>query len=50
MGTKATHIDHDIYARALVLNDGTSRLAIVSMTSTVSTSPRQFFGRGAAMS
>ncbi len=30
MGTKATHIDHDIYARALVLNDGTSRLAIVT--------------------
>ena len=30
MGTKATQIDHDIYARALVLNDGTSRLAIVT--------------------
>ncbi|MFO1096564.1 MAG: hypothetical protein U0992_25140 [Planctomycetaceae bacterium] len=30
MGTKATTIDHDIYARALVLNDGTSRLAIVT--------------------
>lgn len=30
MGTKATHIDHDIFARALVLNDGTSRLAIVT--------------------
>ena len=33
-----------------VLNDGTSRLAIVSMTSTVSTSPRQFFASGAATS
>src|SRR5206468_4224958 len=30
MGTRATTIDHDIYARALVLNDGTSRLAIVT--------------------
>jgi hypothetical protein len=30
MGTRATQIDHDIYARALVLNDGTSRLAIVT--------------------
>ncbi|MBL8850016.1 MAG: hypothetical protein JNG89_10035 [Planctomycetaceae bacterium] len=30
MGTKATTIDHDIYARALVLNDGTSRLVIVT--------------------
>ena len=30
MGTKAKQIDHDIYARALVLNDGTSRLAIVT--------------------
>jgi hypothetical protein len=30
MGTKATQIDHDIYARALVLNDGTSRLVIVT--------------------
>lgn len=30
MGTKATQIDHDIFARALVLNDGTSRLAIVT--------------------
>jgi hypothetical protein len=30
MGTKATQIDHDIYARALVLNDGISRLAIVT--------------------
>ena len=30
MGTKATQIDHDIYARALILNDGTSRLAIVT--------------------
>ena len=30
MGTKATTIDHDIFARALVLNDGTSRLAIVT--------------------
>ena len=30
MGTKATKIDHDIFARALVLNDGTSRLAIVT--------------------
>jgi hypothetical protein len=30
MGTKATQIDHDIYARALVLNDGTSRLAFVT--------------------
>ena len=30
MGTKATHVDHDIFARALVLNDGTTRLAIVT--------------------
>ena len=30
MGTKAKQIDHDIYARALVLNDGTSRLVIVT--------------------
>jgi hypothetical protein len=29
MGTKATQIDHDIYARALVLNDGISRLAMM---------------------
>ena len=30
MGTKATAKDHDLYARALVLNDGTSRLVIIT--------------------
>jgi hypothetical protein len=30
MGTRASKIDHDIFARALVLNDGTSRLVIVT--------------------
>jgi neutral ceramidase len=30
MGTKATHKDHDLYARALTLSDGRNRLAIVT--------------------
>ena len=30
MGTKATHKDHDLYARALTLSDGRQRLAIVT--------------------
>ncbi len=30
MGTRISQIDHDIYARALVLNDGMSRLVIVT--------------------
>ena len=30
MGTRASQVDHDIYARALVLNDGGSRLVMVT--------------------
>ena len=30
MGTKATHKDHDLYARALALSDGRNRLVVVT--------------------